>query len=263
MDKKTLLEILNSDSMEFTLAEIQEIVDEELAKNPEEMDTELIDLCANVIGEACADENAADAPKKKKIIKLNRTLLIAAILILLVGVTIPVSARFTFNDVSDKIVEFYSDCFKVNLRNGQTEAEHYSDKDNGLLKELKDKGVDNVILPSALLEQNYENEVSVLENDNCISATIKFEDKDSKINCIVAVDQYYDEDDVYDFMIGQTNLPTKYENMKQLSINGLDVIVCEKSDATYIKYVDEAKEYSIALLDCSFEKTEEIANTLK
>ena len=47
MDRLTLLETLKSKSMTLSLEDIQGIMDEELNKNPEEMDAELIDLCAD------------------------------------------------------------------------------------------------------------------------------------------------------------------------------------------------------------------------
>lgn len=49
MDKKTLLEILKTEPFSFTLREIEEIMDEELGKSPDDMDTELIDLCADIL----------------------------------------------------------------------------------------------------------------------------------------------------------------------------------------------------------------------
>lgn len=52
MDRLTLLEILKSKSMTLSLEDIQGIMDEELNKNPEEMDAELIDLCADVLDNA-------------------------------------------------------------------------------------------------------------------------------------------------------------------------------------------------------------------
>lgn len=54
MNNDTLLETLKSDSMSFTLAEIEEMMDDELSKEPGEMDTKLIDICADIINKAYA-----------------------------------------------------------------------------------------------------------------------------------------------------------------------------------------------------------------
>lgn len=49
MDIKTLKKILNEKTMQFTEAEIQNMIDEELEKPPEEMDTKFIDFCMDVL----------------------------------------------------------------------------------------------------------------------------------------------------------------------------------------------------------------------
>ena len=44
MKKETFMAILEEDSMIFTEKELWEMIDEELAKDPSEMDTDLVDL---------------------------------------------------------------------------------------------------------------------------------------------------------------------------------------------------------------------------
>ena len=52
MDKDILLQILKCDPISFTLNEIEDIMDEELNKDPDEMDSELIDMCARILEKA-------------------------------------------------------------------------------------------------------------------------------------------------------------------------------------------------------------------
>lgn len=49
MKKETFLAILNEEYMDFTEAELHEMIDEELTKDPDEMDTNLIDLCLDAL----------------------------------------------------------------------------------------------------------------------------------------------------------------------------------------------------------------------
>lgn len=58
MGKITLFDILNTKPFKFTLREIEEMMDEELSKDPDEMDTEFIEICADVINRAHAEEDA-------------------------------------------------------------------------------------------------------------------------------------------------------------------------------------------------------------
>lgn len=49
MTIETFKEILNTKSMTFTAQEIMGIIDEELEKEPSEMDTGLIELCLDAL----------------------------------------------------------------------------------------------------------------------------------------------------------------------------------------------------------------------
>lgn len=58
-----LTEILTERDMLFTIEDIQELMDAELVKDPSEMDTELVDLCASVVGRRYNNRVPADNPK--------------------------------------------------------------------------------------------------------------------------------------------------------------------------------------------------------
>lgn len=102
MNKNSLLETLNSNKAKLTLEDIRTIMDEELNKDPNEMDTDLVDMCMDILEEASenaqADENAEiikpSGSGNKRVIKLTRALLIAAIVAVLFSIAIPVSAGY-------------------------------------------------------------------------------------------------------------------------------------------------------------------------
>ena len=89
MKNDTLLEALKKGSASFTLSEIEEMMNEELNKDPEKMDTELIDLCAEILNKAYSEEenekpntisvSKENNTKKGKKIKFGKILHIAAI----------------------------------------------------------------------------------------------------------------------------------------------------------------------------------------
>lgn len=54
-NKEILLEILNQKYEVMTLAEIEDMMDEELEKDPDEMDTGLIEICLDALTKALAD----------------------------------------------------------------------------------------------------------------------------------------------------------------------------------------------------------------
>lgn len=254
MNKNIIKNILKLGPKIFTSKEIRRMMDDELSKSPEEMDTELVDICVSILSEEQKKITG------KKGVSLKRAILVAAAVLLLISIAVPVSAKYMNNDVSDKIVEFYSDYFKVNLRNGKTDAENYSDENIDLLNELKSEGFDNIILPKELLESNFSKEIKYFAGDGFTKAVINFDDINSNIEGHIVIDRYNED---YDFGSGQGNVPTDFEELKQLSINGLDIIAFSNNGKTFITYIDNNTEYFISLLNCDFEKTIEIANTLK
>ena len=52
MTKKQLLKILNDDSLELTVEELENIIEEELQKDDSEMDPDLIEYCLYYISKA-------------------------------------------------------------------------------------------------------------------------------------------------------------------------------------------------------------------
>lgn len=258
MDKDTVIKMLKSEQITFTLDEISEMMDEELGKSPDEMDTELVDACLEVLTGERAEKPAE--PKKARTLKFSKLAIAAAAVFLIICVAVPVSARYTYNNVSDKIVEFYSEYFKVNLREGQTEAVRRSDENNKFIKELKENGVENVVLPKALLDDKYEKAITTVKEENYTAATIHIKDKDSKLISSIAIERFTNN---ADYFIEAQKIPADFDKVQQLSINGLDVLIFEDKGKLFIKYVDVKTKYEISLYNSDFEEAVKIAKTLK
>ena len=275
MDKLTLLDTLKSKSMTLSFEEIQGIMDEELNKNPEEMDTELIDLCADVLDRAyfgAQDETVTLKNDSKEIqdsakthakkIKFSKVLLIAAIFIIITSIAIPVSARYVHNEASDKIVQFFSDHFKMNLREGNQNANYHSNDNVNLISELENAGFDKIILPAAFLNDNYSKEdIRITEDDFNLSADIDFK-LDNNITGCIGITKYK-SDDIGEMLVGQGEIGKQYDSAKQITINGMDVLIFSSSQQAYICYVDNDIDYSISVLNCDLDKGVEIAKTLE
>ncbi len=268
MKTKTYIKALMNTSFSFPLDEINSIMEEELQKEPEEMDGELVDLCIDILEKGYAEQEQKQkqeqerAEKKHTGTKVRRVLIVAAIIVLIIAVAVPVSAAFSHNKVSDKIVQFCSDYFHMDLRKGSTNANHYSNNNSDLIKELKERGFEYVILPSDLLSFDYSKDIVVQEGDDYFtSAIIDIQDTESKIKGRITITQY---DDSTSFVLGDVKVSSRFERIEQINVNGLDIIVyCNDNNETLIRYLDTNTNYSIALTNCDFEKAVEIANTLK
>ena len=262
MDQKTLLEILKTEPFSFTLREIEEIMDEELSKSPEDMDTELIDICVDIIDREFSKENTASKPKKAKAkkFKARRILLIAAILIILLALSISVSAKFLNIDASEKVVQFVNNHFIVNLSNDNTDADNYYDNSLELINVLNEKGFENVILPVALISEDYSVKINILSLENIEKTTIDFNGDSMDFSCTINITKHISDDD--SFTIGQSSVSNLYNQVKHISVNGIDILVFSDEINSYIYYVDKNIEYDI-YINCDFDSAVEIAETIK
>lgn len=115
MDKITLFDTLKSKSMLLSSNEIQAIMDEELAKDPAEMDTELVDLCVNALSNSVQADSSVSNNKGKRV-RFNKALLIAAVIIVSICIAFPATAKFVRQDASTDFVQYSKDHFKMNLQ---------------------------------------------------------------------------------------------------------------------------------------------------
>lgn len=272
MDKSTLLDTLKSKSMTLSLEEIQEIMDEELNKNPEEMDAELIDLCADVLDKAyfgteestALQEETQNNEKTKtrtKRIKLGKIFLVAAVIVILFSIALPVSAKYVHNEASEKIVQFFSNHFKIDLRGSNQNAINHSDENIDLIKNLEDAGFDEIILPSALLEDNYSKDnINISDDEMLLSAVIDFK-IDKNITGYIGITKHKTEKS--NDLLGQGDISEQFDSAKQISVNGMDVIIFSSENESFIRYVDNNTEYTIDLGNCDLDTSIEIVKTLE
>lgn len=274
MNNDTLLKELKRNSMTFTVREIQEMMDEELNKNPEEMDTELVDLCADILNniyfgtnvEKVTEindniENKKENKTTSRKIKFSKILLIAAVFIIITSIAIPVSARYIHNETSDKIVQFFNDHFKIDLRSGNINAINHSDENIELIKQLNQAGFENIILPNDLLKYNYsKNDVAISEDESYLTAEINFK-IDNNISGYIGIIRH--KTNLTEFAIGQGDIGDQYDSVKQITVNGMDILVFNHGEVSHIEYVDNNIEYSIYLEKCSFDSAIKIAESLK
>lgn len=136
MDKLKLTDTLKSKSMTLTVGEIESIMDEELNKSPDEMDTELIELCADLLDKAYFKPETANLTdntslsdnkkSKNKKLKLGRFLLIAALITVCISVAVPVGAKCIYSNASNDIVEYDGEKYILSSEKRKTAAKHYS-----------------------------------------------------------------------------------------------------------------------------------------
>ena len=259
MDKITLLEILKTEPFSFTLREIEEIMDEELSKTPDEMDTELIDICADILDKEYSKENAESKSNNQKVkkFKAGKVLLIAAILIIILGLSLSASAKFLNIDASEKVVKFVNSHFHIDLGNANADSNDDYESSIELINTLNEYGFENVVLPDALISEDYSIKIDIFSLENIEKATIYFKSNTTDIRGSIIITMYTNNN----LAIGQGKMDYSYDQVKQILVNSMDVLIFNNDLNSMIYYVDKNIEYHIDI-DCNFDSAVEIAESI-
>lgn len=263
MNKEDLNKLLKAKPLTFTYAEIEQMMDEEMAKDPEEMDTEFVDLCVEVLSKAISEEAEKNPKQKTKRtrLKLARIFAVAIIIVLSIGFAIPVSAKYVYNDTSDKIVKFYEDHFSINLRNANANDDIQFDNSADLIAELQKSGFDNVMLPTALLKDDYTYTVDINEDNEFITALINSENKNADTTIVIYITKH--KNGISKFLDGTLQMNNNYDSAKQLSLNGVDIFIFGSKNESAIIYINNDTDYSINMIGCDFDTAIATAKSLE
>lgn len=235
------------------------MLDKELAKPPEEMDTELVDLCLDAldgkfdnIPENTVDDNTADndcdaKSKNKKRVKIGRVLLIAAIVAIILGLSLTAGAKFLSIEASDDVVQYSDDGFNVNLKNSNNDD---------ILSILENDGLSNIVLPAEITDGTYK--ISNYSFDNSDKEILKynFDISSNNFGTGHTTIQYYNNN--FDFSAGKRKFNSEFQNVVQIDKNNYTIIVFGDNETSFIYYIINNAEYSINL-DIDFSKAYEFA----
>lgn len=244
-----------SNTSNLSKEEIISLIDKELSKNPEDIDTDYIDLCFELISICEKSENNVVSIKPRYI---KKPIMVAAVIMVLCISLISVSAIY-FN-IPEKIAQLVNGNAELQypMENTDTTADGYNLLETDLAKELESFGITPVTFPEALVEENCK--ITKIENttiDETISldADIYFNYNDFEGNLMISQSAPYDE------IIGiGTVMDIKSGDL--LYVNGMDILVFEQEANCIIKYTDNLTDYDIHLY-CDFETAKEFAKTIK
>lgn len=248
MKKETFMAILEEDSMIFTEKELWEMIDEELAKDPSEMDTDLVDLCLDALDGKFDDEEIERINTRKRL-RPGKILLVAAVIVLILGISLPVCAKHLNLNTGEGVVHYTGDHFRVNMVSSQNSVD--------VLSQLENEDI-NAVIPSELLKSEfvYDNYQVDYKNSNSKTYYVEFESKDIKGS--ITINNYIDNSE---FLAGKNFADEDFENFEEFSKNGNDILVFGDKETSYIYYVFDNTEYNI-LLECDYSTAYNIAETL-
>lgn len=253
--KQDLKKMIFSNTSNLSKEEIKTLIDKELTKNPEVVDTDYIDLCFELMSICEKSENNVVSIKPRFI---KKPIMVAAVIMVLCISFISVSA-INFN-IPEKIAQLINGNAELQypMENADTTADGYALLETDLAKELESFGITPVTFPEALVEENCK--ITKIENttiDETISldADIYFSYNDFEGCLIISQSKPIDES------IGiSTVMDIKSGDM--IKVNGMDVLVFEQTENCTIVYKDGLTEYDVTLYS-DFETTMEFAKTIK
>lgn len=264
INDKDFLAFINDKSLDGSLEEnLNKIIDEEMEKSEEEMDTELIEYCLDKLNKL--DERALDTEEKKGTgdsngkhikIKFKKIIAIAAVIAVLLAGTLSASAIIFDVNLFDGIVELYNDYIRINFDKTDDKADTYELLGTELAKKLAENGFDAVLLPEEIFSEDYEiTKVEYEFTEVLNGATIIFKHK-NKLGSI-NISKYAMEEIVPD--VEFLNVTSKIEELK---IGNTTVYCFMQNDSAAITYRDGLSIYFIQI-PMNLEEAIEFAKTIK
>lgn len=261
MTNSEFINILNDESLELTVEELENIIDEELQKDESEMDPDLIEYCLYYIDKAETNNSKGEKVKSDKAkpkttylnSKLKKVLIIAATIALLL-VTSGIATIATDKEIKNSAVTFYENHILVHFNKSKD-----TDTISGIkiAAELKTHGIADVKLPSIFFSNDciYEN----IAEDN--ADNIKDINTTYRVNGIsgrLFISKFYSKEIIPSVDFQNT---TNYSKVEELSVNDLTVFVIEREKFCSITYLDNTTQYVIHL-ETNFENAVELAKSI-
>lgn len=275
----------------MTRAEIIELMDEEIDKGPDDMDTDLVDHLVELllkldeeeekmtseplelpnseiieIPEQTESDDDKDNDKKDdqdnpKIItfghrlKFKKIAAVAAAVCLITITTAGASAHFFNFNIAEELVEYFSNHLKIKQEGGTQNADSYSLAGSALAKELEANGISPVTLPTALLTDEWEiDDIVYQPGDIVSSALVTFGKEDIEISAHIL--KYSSNECIPDIDIMYPEKGSQHE------INGLNVFIVNSKNAVVVYYIDSLTTYTFTF-NCDYDLSIEIISTLK
>lgn len=263
--KEMLKKFVSEENVELPLEDIEALMDAEVGKPEDEMDTELIDLCSAILAKEYNPgydeselpemyrpwEEKERKPAAKRSVPFRRVLLVAAVLVLVFAVALPVGAKLLGKNPGG-IIGFYSDFFRISLSEDETKTSEATDG-------MSADDLDGYLLPEALLSEEYEKSVRIEKNDFSTMLYVELANEQEGYTGRVVITRY---NNAYGMTNGFGNVSNMHRYFKQLMINGKEIIVFGEGKESYINYIDNNTNYEITL-NCDFETMVSIAGTIK
>lgn len=260
ISKKELEEIILSGNVLLSGEEIRNLIIKETEKNEKDIDNEFIENCVDLIDKL---ENKKQfftkESKKVKFIKHMKSIVIAAVIIVVFVSSVTVSAHYFNMDISRNIVEFINGNAEVapDFVPDNKQALSYMLQNSNLSAKLKNIGVYPITYPELIDRQCKVLSVQDMTSDSSIAkeAVVQFQYNSSEGNMYIS--QYNQ-----DFNWEGEDTELKVIKSEIVTVNGMDILIFERKDGSSLRYRDNNTVYYI-YIECDINAALEFANSIK
>lgn len=234
MNKEIIKKVLNTESMEFSAEEIENLLNEELEKSPEEMDTDLVDICIEALseltektkdseaGEDAKETTSSTDTKTHRIKPIKKIFLIAAIVTAISVISISVSANVFKIDLPAGIAKIFENYISLDLSKNQI---------SNLDEHLANEGLnDTYILPVFYDNSCIISSIDKVNNNEHIEMSFSFSKKE--LNGYITIRKLTS----YDTTLSDFKLFSNIEQLEYVSIKNIDIYVSTTTDSSVILY---------------------------
>lgn len=260
--EEELLRIADSGLADMSCEQIKQLIQKESQKNYEDIDTDFIDLCFDVLSikQDRKPFNIKNVNKKVNKIKVKKILLVAAVFMIFIATTLTVSASVFHFNIPKEISSWIKGDAKtdINLKLADTTAESYLLENSDLAEELMSKGISPITFPEELIKEH--SEIIKIDNtttDKTISTNAEIEFNYNNAYGLLSVSQYANNFD----WIGEMN-DHNVLSAEMIKVNGMDVLIFESEKSCTIRYKDNLTIYEI-YLETDFETARLFAQSIK
>lgn len=261
MNKKELLEMINSKLIALSESKIKALINKELEKDAEEIDMDYIDLCYELLAmkKTSNPEKTIKLANHKKV-KLFRVLIAAVIITILVLTTVTVSAYMLDFDIPNYIAQLIEGNAQIdtNLENADTTADSYALTNTDLAQKLAEYGVSPITFPKEMVKEDCS--IKSIENmttDESIQKNIYVRFEYFGNSGSLSVSQSNAD---YEWVGEETVIDVKSAEM--LQANGMDILVFEQDGNCSIIYMDHLTKYNISI-ECDMDTAIDFAKSIK
>lgn len=262
MENQRLFNMLKTESMEMTPDEIVALLEDELSKEPTQIDYGLVERCADALSGVDFEDTGREN-EKKKVVHFNykKVLLVAAVIAIIAALSSSAFARETRVNASPDIVQIVDGHFRVSLHDKKQDEEQSPLPASELPAKLHELGLFNSLLPSELLSEDWiVTEIDGQKNLHKELITVALANQKNGLSIRADIRSYVSTRSSQEL---QTDLKKSYTYIEEIDTEKATAVIAGNDEDCTLMYVYDSVEYSFIFGDPDLDEVREIAKSIK